>query len=363
MSETTTPRAGRGRALGRRVDVPHRPAAQADLGGGQAQRARRRPDHLRGSGRPGGRAAREVRRRHRRARRHRRRHASRADRRSRSRSTCRRGSPGMDIASDTTIANLEAVGCTVEAAADTLDRHRAELAARPHRPVRPGRGGRPDRRLRGRAERAAARPRRVAGLTPAQSMRRRVGRTLAGEGYVEVVNFPFIGEADLDRLGLDAADPRRTTLRLANPLSSEEPLMTTTLLPGLLRTVARNVSRGTERPGALRDRTGHPAALRESVRRSCRSTGDRPSGSGTTSTGRSRTSRCTSPSPSAATATAPAGGGQVARPAGATSIETARVVAGALGLELTVRAAVAGALAPRPLRRAARRRGRRRPRR
>ncbi len=84
------------------------------------------------------------------------------------------------------------------------------------------------------------------GLTPAQSMRRRVGRTLAGAGYVEVVSFPFIGEDDLDRLALDADDPRRTTLRLANPLSSEEPLMTTTLLPALLRTVARNVSRGTD---------------------------------------------------------------------------------------------------------------------
>jgi len=60
-----------------------------------------------------------------------------------------------------------------------------------------------------------------------------------------VINFPFIGDADLDRLGIEAADSRRTTLRLANPLRNEEPYMTTTLLPGLLRTVARNVSRGT----------------------------------------------------------------------------------------------------------------------
>ena len=68
-------------------------------------------------------------------------------------------------------------------------------------------------------------------------MRRRVGRTLAGEGYVEVLNFPFIGRAPTSTgSALDGADPRRTTLRLANPLSNEEPLMTTTLLPGLLRT-------------------------------------------------------------------------------------------------------------------------------
>ncbi|HET8604021.1 MAG TPA: phenylalanine--tRNA ligase subunit beta [Marmoricola sp.] len=84
------------------------------------------------------------------------------------------------------------------------------------------------------------------GLTPAQQLHRRVGRTLAGNGFVEVLTFPFVGTADLDALGLDASDERRTALRLANPLRSEEPLMTTTLLPALLRTVARNVSRGTD---------------------------------------------------------------------------------------------------------------------
>jgi len=82
------------------------------------------------------------------------------------------------------------------------------------------------------------------GLTRGQQLRRRVGRTLAGEGYVEVVSFPFVGERDLDALGLPAEDPRRQLLRLANPLSSEEPAMTTTLLPGLLKAAARNAGRG-----------------------------------------------------------------------------------------------------------------------
>ena len=82
------------------------------------------------------------------------------------------------------------------------------------------------------------------GLTRAQKLRRRVGRTLAGEGYVEVISFPFIGDHDLDALGLLADDDRRQVLRLANPLSAEEPAMTTTLLPGLLKTVARNAGRG-----------------------------------------------------------------------------------------------------------------------
>ncbi|HYH34630.1 MAG TPA: phenylalanine--tRNA ligase subunit beta, partial [Nocardioides sp.] len=84
------------------------------------------------------------------------------------------------------------------------------------------------------------------GLTRRQRLRRRVGRTLAGAGFVEVVTFPFIGEHDLEALGLPPGDERRNLLRLANPLSAEEPSMTSTLLPGLLRAVARNVGRGTQ---------------------------------------------------------------------------------------------------------------------
>lgn len=84
------------------------------------------------------------------------------------------------------------------------------------------------------------------GLTQEQQWRRRLGRLLASTGHVEVISFPFVGTTDLDNLMLADDDPRRTTLRLANPLSSEEPLLATTLLPGLLKTAARNVSRGLE---------------------------------------------------------------------------------------------------------------------
>jgi phenylalanyl-tRNA synthetase beta chain len=150
---------------------------------------------------------------------------------------------GMDIASDTTIANLEAVGCAVVAGADeltaTVPTWRPDLSD-PFDLVEEV------ARIVGYEDVPSVLPPAPSGggLTQDQSMRRRVGRTLAGEGYVEVINFPFVGEADLDRLGLEPSDARRTTLRLANPLRSEEPFMTTTLLPGLLRTVARNVSRG-----------------------------------------------------------------------------------------------------------------------
>jgi phenylalanyl-tRNA synthetase beta chain len=82
------------------------------------------------------------------------------------------------------------------------------------------------------------------GLTPAQRLRRRVSLTLAESGHVEVLNYPFAAEGDWDALQLPADDSRRHALRLANPLSEDEPLLRTTLLPGLFRALARNVGRG-----------------------------------------------------------------------------------------------------------------------
>ncbi|MBE1535821.1 phenylalanine--tRNA ligase subunit beta [Actinomadura algeriensis] len=90
----------------------------------------------------------------------------------------------------------------------------------------------------------APRPAAGQGLTAGQRLRRRVGRALAGAGHVEVLNFPFVAEKDWDALQLPADDARRRALRLANPMSEQEPLLRTTLLPGLLRTLAQNAGRG-----------------------------------------------------------------------------------------------------------------------
>jgi phenylalanyl-tRNA synthetase beta chain len=82
------------------------------------------------------------------------------------------------------------------------------------------------------------------GLTPVQRRRRTVGRTLAEAGYAEVLNYPFVGPAVLDGLGIPADDPRRQALRLRNPISEEEPQLRTTLLPPLLTALRRNLGRG-----------------------------------------------------------------------------------------------------------------------
>ena len=150
---------------------------------------------------------------------------------------------GMPITAETTLAHLAAVGCALESDAE-------QVTAVP--PT-----WRPDlndpfdlveevARIVGYEQVPSVVPTPAAGrgLTRAQRLRRRIGRTLAAAGCVETVSFPFTGPAALDALGLPADDERRRTVALANPLSSEEPAYTTTLLPGVLRTAARNLSRG-----------------------------------------------------------------------------------------------------------------------
>ncbi|MBL0886794.1 phenylalanine--tRNA ligase subunit beta [Myceligenerans indicum] len=82
------------------------------------------------------------------------------------------------------------------------------------------------------------------GLTTEQRTRRSVARALAETGFVEVLSYPFVGAADYDALGLPDDDPRRTSVRLANPLAEDRPFMRTNLLVTLLETARRNVSRG-----------------------------------------------------------------------------------------------------------------------
>ncbi|MEU6680456.1 phenylalanine--tRNA ligase subunit beta [Streptomyces sp. NPDC046853] len=82
------------------------------------------------------------------------------------------------------------------------------------------------------------------GLTDRQRLHRRIGRALAGSGFVEAPNYPFIGEQVFDQLGLEPGDPKRRVVTLVNPLSDEEPALRTTLLPGLLGALRRNEGRG-----------------------------------------------------------------------------------------------------------------------
>jgi phenylalanyl-tRNA synthetase beta chain len=82
------------------------------------------------------------------------------------------------------------------------------------------------------------------GWTPEQRLRRSVSRAMAGAGYTEVLNYPFVAPGIHDALGLPPDDSRRQALRLANPMSDAEPELRTSLLPGLLANLSRNLGRG-----------------------------------------------------------------------------------------------------------------------
>ncbi|EST39644.1 hypothetical protein N566_00785, partial [Streptomycetaceae bacterium MP113-05] len=69
---------------------------------------------------------------------------------------------------------------------------------------------------------------------------------LAGAGYTEVLNYPFVGEGVGDLLRLGPQDPFRRTVKLVNPLSDEEPALRPALLPGLLTALRRNHGRSSQ---------------------------------------------------------------------------------------------------------------------
>ena len=332
------PGPGRGGALGRGLDVPHRQAAQAHLRGRQAQRARRRPgDHARprptgwsscsssyggGTAEPGVTVVGE---------------APPRPPPSRWPPTCRPASPASTSPPRPRSPTSQKVGCR------SAGRRRAQP---------PRRRWRPDLtdpydlveevvRVVGYDQVPSVLPREAAGrgLTREQRLRRRIGRTLAGAGCVEVISFPFVGEATFDQLGLPADDVLRTTVRLANPLSTEEPSYTTTLLPGLLRAAARNLGRGTPGRVALRDRhRGLPGRPRPGPDLRRRLAADRRR-AGQAVRGDARRSRCTWPWSWPASASGPAGGAPGRTAGWSDAIGLVRRLGDELGVDVEVASA------------------------
>jgi phenylalanyl-tRNA synthetase beta chain len=81
------------------------------------------------------------------------------------------------------------------------------------------------------------------GLTLAQQGRRRVANALAAAGFVETPSFPFT-TADANHLHGSASGEGVASVKLANPLDGQAPFLRRSLVPGLLATAHRNLSRG-----------------------------------------------------------------------------------------------------------------------
>jgi phenylalanyl-tRNA synthetase beta chain len=80
------------------------------------------------------------------------------------------------------------------------------------------------------------------GLSDVQAARRRTEDLLVGCGLTQVITYSFGDDKWADRLRLAPDDSRRRGVRLANPLSVDQSVMRTMLLPGLLGTAKKNIS-------------------------------------------------------------------------------------------------------------------------
>ncbi len=69
-------------------------------------------------------------------------------------------------------------------------------------------------------------------------------RTLfTGFGFYEAINYSFVHPASCDRMALPQNDQRRSVIPVMNPLSEDQSVMRTSLVPGLLQNVQHNNSR------------------------------------------------------------------------------------------------------------------------
>jgi phenylalanyl-tRNA synthetase beta chain len=82
------------------------------------------------------------------------------------------------------------------------------------------------------------------GLTHGQRARRIMATVLAGQGLAEVWSPPFVGADRYAALGLDVDAEVARSVRLANPLSDEQPLFRTRVLATMIDAARRNLARG-----------------------------------------------------------------------------------------------------------------------
>ncbi|BCO09538.1 phenylalanine--tRNA ligase beta subunit [Desulfolithobacter dissulfuricans] len=77
---------------------------------------------------------------------------------------------------------------------------------------------------------------------PLRTLRQDIAELLRANGFCEAINYSFVSEKHWDMMGLGENDPRRQATRLLNPLSEDQAVMRTMLLPGLLENIRRNIN-------------------------------------------------------------------------------------------------------------------------
>ncbi len=89
-------------------------------------------------------------------------------------------------------------------------------------------------------------PRAEIGALPPKKMwmlKAKVRQVLNGNSYSEAISYSFISPKDILALKLSKNDPRNSAVKIMNPLTEEQSVMRTHILPSLLMAVARNQAR------------------------------------------------------------------------------------------------------------------------
>ncbi|HIP37951.1 MAG TPA: phenylalanine--tRNA ligase subunit beta [Desulfocapsa sulfexigens] len=75
-----------------------------------------------------------------------------------------------------------------------------------------------------------------------RKLRTQATNLLADMGFSEAINYSFVTEQHVSMMNLAEDDIRRAQVKLLNPLSEEQSVMRTMLLPGLLENLKRNIN-------------------------------------------------------------------------------------------------------------------------
>jgi phenylalanyl-tRNA synthetase beta chain len=78
---------------------------------------------------------------------------------------------------------------------------------------------------------------------PRRLLRSRLKNLMSGMGFTETIAYSFVSESSCDRLAIRETDPRRSMVRILNPLTEDQAVMRTSLVPGILGTMHYNTTR------------------------------------------------------------------------------------------------------------------------
>ena len=75
-----------------------------------------------------------------------------------------------------------------------------------------------------------------------RTMRNQIAGIMISRGFSEAINYSFTTENHMDFLGISVDDERRKFTRILNPLTEDQSVMRTMLLPGLLENLRHNIN-------------------------------------------------------------------------------------------------------------------------